>query len=64
MARGSQLVASTKYAEDVDTPLTDWNQAKWTDGETQDAFAEALDIVRHARYDAMDFEVGVALASE
>jgi len=61
---GSKLIASAEYADDVNASIPNWNQATWTDGEAQDAFAEALDIVRHARYDAMDFEIGVAINSQ
>lgn len=60
---GGQLIASAKYAEDVNTPVGEWKQAAWTSGKAEEAFIEALDVIRHARYDAMDFEVGVAVVS-
>jgi len=58
-AGGGQLLTSVKYAENVNAPLPQWKQAAWTQGKAKAAFADALDVVRHARYDAMDFQVKV-----
>ena len=58
---GGKLLASVKYAANVDASAGKWKEAKWTDGLAQEAFIHALDLVRHARYDAMEFEVGVAV---
>ncbi len=61
---GGRLIASAKYAEDVNTPVGEWKQAAWTSGKAEEAFIDALDVIRHARFDAMDFEVGVAVAAK
>jgi hypothetical protein len=63
-AAGGIMVASVKYARDVDTPVAEWNDARWTRGKAQTAFFEGLETVRSARYDAMDFEVGVMVETE
>ncbi|MBD3275008.1 MAG: hypothetical protein GF372_06830 [Candidatus Marinimicrobia bacterium] len=63
-AAGGIMIASVKYAGDVDTPVADWNDARWTMGKAQTAFFEGLEAVRGARYDAMDFDVGVMVETE
>jgi len=60
--QGGQLIASAKYAEDVNASVTQWKQAKWTSGQAKDAFVEAMDVVRRARYDALEYETGVAVS--
>lgn len=63
-AEGGRMIASVKYASDIDTPIAEWNDARWTRGKAQTAFFEGLETVRSARYDAMDFEVGVMVETE
>jgi len=63
-AGGGILIASVEYAPSVDKPIAQWKKAKWNSGKSQEAFFKGLDVLRGTRYDAMDFEVGVALTSE
>jgi len=56
---GGKLLASVKYSDDVNTPTEDWKQAKWTNGKAKTAFTKALDLIRHDRYDTMDFTLKV-----
>lgn len=58
-AGGGKLLTSVKYSDNVNTPVGEWKQAAWTNGKAKSAFTDALDVVRHARYDAMDFQVKV-----
>jgi|GEM_PF-1502640 len=58
---GGRLIASVEYADSVDTPIPEWKQAAWTTEPAKNAFFKALEIMRGTRYDAMDFEVGVAV---
>ncbi|MBD3223836.1 MAG: hypothetical protein GF313_03855 [Caldithrix sp.] len=61
---GGKLIASARYAENVDSPVAQWQPAKWSSGKAQQAFIEALDIIRHGRYDAVNFEIGVAVSEK
>lgn len=61
---GGQMVASAKYASDVDTPIGDWNDARWTSGKSKMALFETLETLRSARYDALDYEVGVMIETD
>jgi len=58
---GGRLVASVKYADSVETDVPNWKQAKWTEGRAKEAFYRGLETIRGIRYDAMDFEMGVAV---
>lgn len=60
---GGQLMSTVRYASNVDAPVSQWKQAKWTNGKAKSSFTDALDIIRHARYDAMDFKVKVVKQS-
>lgn len=61
---GGRMIASVKYASDVDASVAEWQDARWTRGKAQTAFFEGLETVRSARYDAMDFDVGVMVETE
>ncbi len=61
---GGQMIASVKYSDNVDTPVGEWQNATWTSGKSQTAFFEGLEAVRSARYDAMNFEVGVMVETD
>lgn len=63
-AAGGQIIATIEYANSVDTPTGDWNDAVWTTGKEKMAFYEGLESLRHARYDALEFESGVMLTAE
>ncbi len=63
-AGGGILIVSVEYASSVDQSIAQWKKAKWTSGKSQEAFFKGLEIIRGTRYDAMDFEVGVAITSD
>lgn len=61
---GARLVASVRYADSAEADIGEWKQAKWTAPEAKDAFFKGLEILRGIRYDAMDFEIGVAITTD
>jgi hypothetical protein len=61
MPGGGRLISSVEYTEDVNAPISQWERASWDydDEKARQAFFEALDILRHAAYDAISFRIGV-----
>ena len=57
---GALTIASVEYADQL--PAEEWHRAEWTKGRARRAFFEGLEIIRGTAYDAVDFEVGVAVA--
>jgi len=60
---GGRLIASIMYANDVNDDIEQWKDASWTSGKSREAFFQGLEILRGTRYDAMDFEIGVAVST-
>lgn len=59
---GGRLIASAEYATTMNTPLSEWNDARWTNDRPREAFFTALEQLRHTGYDALDFEIRVGIA--
>lgn len=57
---GALTIASVEYADQL--PAEEWHRAEWTQGKARRAFFEGLEIILGTAYDAVDFEVGVAVA--
>ncbi len=57
------LLASVKYANDVNAPIPDWKYASWNKMEGKNAFFKALEILQGTAYDFMNFEIGVAVST-
>ncbi len=64
MAGGGRLIASVKWAPNVNDSVEQWKDARWTSGIPREAFFEGLEILRGTRYDAMDFDIGVAITPD
>ncbi|MFP4548159.1 MAG: hypothetical protein ACLFQM_08495 [Fidelibacterota bacterium] len=58
------LVASVKYANDVNAPIPNWKNATWNKMDEKNAFFKALEILQGTAYDFMNFEIGVAVTTE
>jgi len=60
---GGRLIASIMYANNVNDNIEQWKDARWSSGKSREAFFQGLEILRGTRYDAMDFEIGVAVSN-
>lgn len=56
---GGELLASVKYADNVNAPFSQWKSANWTNPQSKKAFLTGLNLIQHTEYDDLYYAVEV-----